>query len=159
MILAYAGLIQFVISGYLVAFTIVAIPFAPLMVSFLVAVISIAIFIALRRYEPPIGTLEVSYVDRRDTGGTLQLSYTNSRGERRTHVAVVEVKAFPTKPLYKKSGQTYLPLEGTSASMMVRFENMKRLDLLLGFPTVDEMLKVYSHLKDSGTSDLNPAHR
>lgn len=161
--LGYAGVIQFTLFGFLVSILHIqsyiqssAILLTGLLVSLAFAVGSVVIFIGLKIHESPMGTYEVTYVDNRSSGGILQLSFTNTKNQHRTGLVVSKIEAYPDKPIFKKSGQIYFPVEGEKASIVVHFENMKWLNLLLGFASSEEMENVYAQLK---ASDSHEAHQ
>ncbi len=95
-----------------------------------------------------IGTFDVAYVDRRDDGGELELTYAMKDRASRDSLAVEKVEAFPGAPLAVPTfqrGLNYAP--GTEAHLAIRFKRKGgRLRLELGFPSSEEMDEVYRQL-------------
>lgn len=150
LLLAFAMFLQFFVNIFLGGQHV----FVPTEFAFTVSILlflgSIVLLAALRLTQGKPSMITVEWRDSRDTLGTLQVSYTNSRGRKRTGLVVERVNPRPTEPLFKAGWSRYqpvVPVEGTSSSLLIDFRNVKKYSLGLGFRTSDEMNKVYDQLR------------
>lgn len=118
-------------------------------ISFLVMVSSLVAMFAIRLGQR-LGIYIVEWKDNRENLGKLEISYAKPNGKRRTGLVVSKVVAYPNQPLIVSTGARYNPtasVGGTSASLVISFENVRRFGLGLGFDNAEEMNKVYKQLK------------
>ncbi len=113
-----------------------------------VMLISIGFLWISQLFRSQAGTYTASYQDYRDAGGDLRLSYVTPKGRKRTTLEVKNVHAFPELPLRRKVRFGYFDttLQGTKSSLYIEFRR-PRIGLALGFPSRDEMMRVYEVLK------------
>ncbi len=117
--------------------------------SLIIMGVSLVIFGAISAYSSRphlIREYDVTFEDRRSEGGTLRLSYTDSKGLRRES-AVKSVKAEHGplfRPMFTAGGT--MSVGETKAAMVLTFSDRhERLEL--GFPSLEEMEKVYEQIK------------
>ena len=116
------------------------------LVSFGLMLVSIVTMWLLPR--SPTGSYDVSYVDNRDSGGNLIVSYVDSKGRKRTDLLIDRVRAYPKRPLTRKAkgGPWELRISQTVSSMAIGFKH-PRICLALGFYSVEEMVRAYEQLR------------
>jgi hypothetical protein len=118
----------------------------------LVFLVSVIVIVSVRLATFRVRPLNVAYVDRRDEGGRLQVSFTGPGGNQkkgRTDLVVKEVEARPDDPLmasFSLFGGLKLKEKKTKASIEIRFENHLILDL--GFGGTREMEEAFGALKN-----------
>ncbi|MGD0476934.1 MAG: hypothetical protein ABSB29_02065 [Nitrososphaerales archaeon] len=103
-----------------------------------------------------VGTYLVSFIDRREEGGKLELSFEKARGRKRG-LMVVESVAAKQGRLYRPGYRFPHPVEGTSASIKVKFEGHQG-GLELGFASIEKMNEVYLQLVGAGEDDTSIDH-
>ena len=109
------------------------------------AIVSGIAFTIVRFKSPPVGDYDVSYVNEKDHGGALKLTYTNTNGELREGLTVKTLRAYP-HPLWKPGSTLMLQVQGTKCYLGIIFVS-PRLALALAFPSLEEMNQVYEQLK------------
>lgn len=115
--------------------------------SLAICAVSFVVLIVQRLTSNPTGNLEVSFLDDRDNGGALKFSYINSKGRKRVSLVPKKIVVDSRSPLLRKGGRMFFPVAGTKASMTIFFGS-PRIALALGFPSQEEMERVYAGLKD-----------
>jgi hypothetical protein len=149
----FIGLVQLLIFILISQYTgfdflFITVPFIghPFAVSLSIAMISGTVIAIERVSRSPESMMNVSYVDERPSGGGLKLSYMTKKGRRRDNLVVAKVRAQPRQPLKRAAHKFERPVEGTSSSMVIAF-NRPRINLGLGFSSLEEMKRVYELLR------------
>jgi hypothetical protein len=144
------GMLQVLVALAILASHVVPGTYAEvLVISFFISIgimiLSGAVNLVVRATSPPAGKYLVHFVDERRSGSNLTISYENTRGKSRVRLIVKNVKAYH-HPLFKPGVRFIRLVTGTKCYVDVIFEN-SNLGLALGFPSEEEMNKVYEQIK------------
>ena len=88
---------------------------------------------------------EVHYSNNHDTGGGVEIVYTDLKSTKQKTLSVKTLKPMPNDPLMTKAGKAVYSVKGTVCSLLILPE-VGRYNLQLGFPSVEEMNKIYQEL-------------
>ena len=144
--LGLAGVLQFFVYITMGAVSIVPRIQIVAETSITLVLVSLVLLATLRFSDPPPGIYHLYWADSRDAMGALHISYTNTKGMKRTNLSVKRVELRPDQPLMKRMFRWSAPVEGTAASMIVDFSNVTTFSLGLGFRSPEEMRSAYQDL-------------
>ncbi len=94
------------------------------------------------------GVCEVRFADKREEGGSLEVTYMNPSGYLRQGMLVKEVKPHESPLMLDRGSGRWshqVPIEGTEAHLEIFFSNSSR-SVSFGFPSREEMNGVYTQL-------------
>jgi hypothetical protein len=117
----------------------------PFIVSIGIFVVSAFILTTDRARTPPAALCKISYHNDTESGGSLKLTYQNSRGKMRKGVVASIVKT-SDRPLLRGGMRFILPAKDTTCYMVIRIAR-PRVYLDVGFATTKEMNSVYERLR------------
>lgn len=108
--------------------------------------LSLILILGQRLFSQSPSTMTIEYLDLREGGGPLTLSYKTSSGKSRESLVVKKVEDFPGIPLERMEIAVLTRIRGSRASMRVSFSKPK-VYLQLGFESDDQMHEAYQKLK------------
>jgi hypothetical protein len=116
----------------------------PFFFSLGIFVVSAFILTTDRARTPPVALCRISYHNNMESGGSLKLTYQNSKGKMRKGVVASVVKT-SDRPLLRAGMKFLLPAKDTTCYMVIRIAQ-PRVYLDVGFATAKEMNAVYERL-------------
>jgi hypothetical protein len=113
--------------------------------SLLIFLPSLAALLIERTRQSPLGSYDITYVDRREEGGVLELAYVNTNGKKRNSLVPTSVSVHSGQ-MHAIGTYSSYGVEGTQGSITILFSRPP-LRLNLGFPSAEETTRVYELLK------------